>query len=74
MKHNTQHNFKRTSRIVKCLVAGLLLASMAITANPAAANGGTNGQPTATATTAGANNGPSTTNVAWGGCGGNCGQ
>ncbi len=64
MKHNTQHNFKRTSRIVKCLIAGLLLVSMAITANPAAADGGTNGQPTA----------PATTNVAWGGCGGNCGQ
>ncbi len=72
MKHNTQHNFKRTSRIVKCLVAGLLLASMAIPANPAAADGGNSGQQTVTVTTT--SGGSYSTNVSWGGCGGNCGQ
>ena len=71
MKHNTQPNFKRTTRIVKSLLAGLLIASSIAVASPAAADSST--------TTVKVSIGTSTTGtysqqVAWGGCGGNCGQ
>ena len=79
MNHNTQHHHKRTINTIKGLLATLLIASVAI-ASPAAAESSSSNQLSVSATitlSSSDSSGPNGTyqmQVAWGGCGGNCGK
>ena len=73
MKHNTQSTTqnKRTSRIIKGVLASLMIASTLAATSPAFAEE----IKTSTTTTVSSPLGNAyNTQVAWGGCGGNCGQ